>query len=252
MRHTEVVDWRVWKAAQVAADGPPVYPGGDPVKAGDHVYVITNLEKSAIGDVSFVTPSPVALALNVAISGANAAERLRRTLKPLPTKQPSQSRWLGVPRLADLYGYFEQCMITATFSYQAVEAFANQIVIEGLSGTIRLQRRDGPVDLNAQEVERRCSTEEKVGTVLPYVTGIASPKGTRLWENLATLKDIRDATIHLKSKDQYVRGRPDNQTLYFQLLNIEPKTLPTWAIAAIRYFSAPQSLAWIGGAEALL
>ncbi len=59
MKHTEVVDWRVWKAAEVAKDAGPLYPGGSPIRAGDHVYTVTTLEGSVLGDVSFITPSPV-------------------------------------------------------------------------------------------------------------------------------------------------------------------------------------------------
>ena len=142
-------------------------------------------------------------------------------------------------------------MVAATFSYQALEAFANQLVAEGLTGTMRLERRDGPVDWDAEQIERWVSTEEKLSNVLPTLTSRADPKGTKLWQQVVLLKDIRDATIHLKSQNQYVRGRPDDQTLYFQLLNANPEDFPRWAIAMIRHFHGPGE-GWLAGAEAQL
>jgi hypothetical protein len=32
MHHTQVIDWRVWKAAEVAEDEPPIVAGGSPFK----------------------------------------------------------------------------------------------------------------------------------------------------------------------------------------------------------------------------
>jgi len=56
MTDTDVVDWRVWKAATVAADAGIA-------KAGDQIYVSTKLEASVHGPFSFITPSPISLAL---------------------------------------------------------------------------------------------------------------------------------------------------------------------------------------------
>lgn len=167
---------------------------------------------------------------------------------PLPNDGP----WVEPPGLAALYKYFEQCMVAVTFSFQAIEAFANQLIIDGLSGTLRLERKDGPVDWGAADIERRCSTEEKVGVILPSITKVKSPKGTKLWQDFQELKDLRDDTIHLKSKDQYVRGRPDDQTLYFRLLNCDPLDAPRTGISVMKYFSTPVGLEWVKGAESQL
>lgn len=117
LKHTEVVDWRVWKAASVASDGQPIQPGGAPVKAGDQLYVITNLKSSAIGAVAFVTPNPAALALDIAIRASKAAMTVRAELKPLALKQAGVV-WITPAQVAALYRYFEECMTAVTFSYQ--------------------------------------------------------------------------------------------------------------------------------------
>jgi hypothetical protein len=228
-----------------------LFPGGQPVKAGDQLYLITCLDKSAIGDVDFITPSPVALALNIAIANAKTAVTVRASLSPEGSTQPGCSPSIAANQIPELYRFFECCMVAATFSYQALESFANQLVAEGLAGTMRLERRDGPVDWTADQIERRCSTEEKLTNILPVLTSKASPKGTKLWQQVVALKEVRDATIHLKSQNQYVHGRPDDQTLYFQLLNSAPEDFPQWAIAMIRHFQGGGD-GWLAGAEAQL
>jgi hypothetical protein len=141
-------------------------------------------------------------------------------------------------------------MIAATFSYQAVEAYSNQVVAEGIRNTHPVVRQGIEQQWPAAEIERRCSTEEKVGVILPQVTGVKSPKGLKKWERLLALKDLRDAAIHLKSVDQYARGKPSDQTLYFKLVNVDPTELPKTAIAVIKHFSdLPDGQEWLAGAE---
>ena len=250
MKHTDVVDWRVWKAAEVAADAAPMYPGGTDIRAGDYVYVVTRLEKSVLGDIAFVTPSPVMLALDAAIRAAKEAVSLRGVIQIESTPQPNQPPDISPKQLPELYRFFEQAMIAVTFSYQALEAFANEIVTNELKGTIKLNRGAKVLELNAAEVERKATTEEKLGVILPKVLKVKSPKAVAVWQGLKHIKDSRDATIHLKSIDQYVLGKPDEQTLYFRLLNADPISFPRAAIAMLKYFN-PANTA-ILGAEAQL
>jgi hypothetical protein len=144
-------------------------------------------------------------------------------------------------------------MVAATFSYQAVEAYSNQVVAEGVRNTHAVVRKGVEQYWAASEIERKCSTEEKIGVILPQITGVKSPKGSKKWEGLVALKELRDATIHLKSVDQYARGKPSNQTLYFKLVNNDPVELPKVAIAVIKHFSdLPDGQEWLAGAEAQL
>jgi hypothetical protein len=68
----------------------------------------------------------------------------------------------------------------------------------------------------------------------------------------AWLKDIRDATVHLKELNQYVGGTEDKQTLYYQLLNQDPRDFPRWAVAMMRHFTPVGTDAWLIPAEMLL
>jgi hypothetical protein len=214
-----------------------MYPGGAHVQAGDHIYVFTRLEKSILGDVAFVTPSPVMLALDAAIRAAKEAVALRGEIRVESTGQPNQPPSVPPKQLPELYRFFEYAMIAVTFSYQALEAFANEIVTNELKGSVRLVRGAKTLELNAAEVERKASTEEKLGVIVPNLLKAKSPKSFAAWQGLKHIKGIRDATIHLKSIDQYVRGKPDDQTLYFRLLNTDPLSFPRAAIAMLEYFS---------------
>jgi hypothetical protein len=253
MKHTEVVDWRVWKAAQVAADTAPLYPGGPAAKTDDHIYVVTALEDSPLGAFSFITPSPTSLALSVAIAAAREAARIRGTVQLERATQPGQSAWLSTAQLRNLYSYFEQCMAAVTFSYQAIEAWSNQVVEEAVIGTHQVKRKKSIKHWTGPEIERNCSTEEKVGTIIPELTKLATPKGSQAWERLTRLKDLRDSTIHLKSSDQYVRGKSSQSTLYSRLLAADPLEFPKTAIAIIKHFSGKaEGQEWLAGAEAQL
>ena len=250
MKHTDVVDWRVWKAAEVAANARPIHPNGTAIRAGDQIYIITRLKKSFLGDVAFITPSPVLLALDASIRAAKEAIELRSGLRVEATAQPRQPPDVPPRQLPALNRFFEQAMIAVTFSYQALEAFANEIITNELKGTTTLNRSGKSVEWNASEIERRATTEEKLGVVLPRLLKKTSPKGLAVWQELKRLKELRDATIHLKNVDQYVRGRPDDQTLYFRLLGADPLSFPRGAIAMLKYFNSDNTA--LIGAEAQL
>jgi len=56
------------------------------------------------------------------------------------------------------------------------------------------------------------------------------------------LKRARDATIHLKSTDQYPNQYAksqviDHDTLFYQFLNNDPTEFPKFAINMIKYFA---------------
>jgi hypothetical protein len=252
MSQTQVVDWRVWKAATIAHDGPPITPGGSPVKAGDVLYVITSTIDSAAGQVDFITPSPVALALNVAVQAALSAAGLRRQVSYDEIAGGRQAKWVEIPHLTSLFDYFQQAMVAAVFSFQSLEAFANLVIADGVKQTLKVKRRAGEVELGADEIQRQVSTEEKLAVVLPQITGVKSPKGTKIWQNFVVLNGVRNTTIHLKGKDQYVRGVTDKQTLYYQFLNHDPREFPRHSIALINYFSGEQPNVWATAALEML
>lgn len=246
MKDTMVIDWRVWKAATVAADS--VLPDGRRIVAGDVMYVTTETKDHRGHNISFITPGPVQMALNVSISAALEASRLRDAMTLVPMKGGGQ--WVASPELSALYSYFEQCMIAVTFGFQSLEAFANQVVSENLKGTLLVERAKETKEWGADEIERNVSTEDKFCDILPRLGVMPSPKGKTPWEGFKKLKRLRDATTHLKAADQYVRGEEDIKTLYHRFLTNRPKDYPRWAIAILRYWTPKDADAWLRGAEA--
>jgi len=246
VKHTEVIDWRVWRAATVV-----VAPPGGIARPGDQVYVTTRVSDSLLGALAFVTPSPTALSLSAGIDAAHRAKAALMEMKRLPLEGSQHVRSVSAAALPLLYSYFEQSMAAVVSSFQALESFANQIIAEGLQGTLEIKRTSGLAQWSASEIEENCSTEEKLGAIVGRIRGIKSPRGTKPWQGFKTLKSLRDAATHLKSRDQYVRGAPDRQTLYFKLLNNEPTDYPRWSLSMLRYFS-DKSSRWLDGAEAVL
>lgn len=246
MHHSAVIDWRVWKAATVAADAPPA-------KKGDVLYVVSHTTEPHEGPVTFITPGPAQLALNIAIQAALEAEDLRKGIAWQGTGGPSSPKWVDKDNLGKLFSYFERSMVAVTFAFQSLESYANTIIVQTLNGTMKLKRKNGDVDWDASQIERNCSTEEKLAVVLPALGKMKTPKGTKVWENFVKLKDIRDATIHVKDIDQYAgAGEDHKRTLHHQLLNHEPREYPRRAIAMMRIFTPKGSDSWLVPAEELL
>ena len=236
-------DWRLRLATTLAADVPAAYPGGPSHKAGAPVYqssMIATEEQSIIG---FATPSAPALALDVALKASSRAASFREQLVfSEETVTPwGSGRDIPFGRVSTLYDYFEQCMMAITFSFLALECFCNETIdasfANGLTGPLKISRRDGEKIMAAEELERQLSTEEKLATVLPQILAKESPKGRKEWEGFIRLKEARDATVHLKSRDQYTRGAHlKDSSLFFHFLNRETVGYPRAAIAMIWHF----------------
>jgi hypothetical protein len=241
-----------------------MYPGGPVPQVGDHIYAIHQLPNSKLGPVAFITPSPVLLALEIAVNSAHAAAALRAEITPKFSGPQVAIPSIPTDQLDTLYRYFERCMVAVTFSFQAIEAFANGVITDGTNEPLQIIRRkrigfwkwkknrNVVTLMDAATVERQISTEEKVFSILPQIAPFKSPKGTELGKRLHRLKLHRDATTHLKGLDQYVRGEPDTTTLYYKLLNADPLEWPQTAIDVIKHFCGEAGLVWIQGAEALM
>lgn len=250
MKAEELVDWRVAKAARVQqVHNQP--PGGN-IEPGDIAYLNTLTRDSRLGLVNFITPSPAALALSVAIKSAKQAVELRRSVSFDLAAPGARERFATPEELPRLFDYFEQCMIAVVFSFQSLELFSNQVISDFLQGTFPLERKGTTTECSPAEVERLASTDEKLSLVLPHLLSVQTPKGRKPWDEFRKLKGIRDATVHLKSADHYVRGRVDTDTVYHQFLNTVATTFPRQALVMMRHFVSGESASWLDAAEKLL
>lgn len=236
-----VGDWRIAVVARLAQDVPAAYPGGPAHKAGTPVYQ-SSLVQTGHGElIGFVTPSAVALAMNLAIKSSVEAARLFTSISYRDVVTPHGSglsvEQAGIPLL---YDFFEQCMLSAVFSFQSLEAFCNQVILRELKDAMEVKRRDNLVSLAPIELERQLSTNEKLAQIIPKIRRVPTPKGKAVWEPFKRLQEARDATVHLKASDQY---STDRDSLFFQFLSHKAAEFPKAAADMIRYFH-PGKDAW--------
>jgi hypothetical protein len=183
---TGLADWRIEVFGKLVHDVPAAFPGGPSHKAGEFVYFDPTLVRHpSYNAIGFITPSPTAMALNIASNAAAAGKSTRSQLIFINGASPVGTvRMVTNETLPHLFDFFEQSMIAVTFSFQALEAFANQQIQARLKGTYTVQRRSGPKDLSADELERELATEEKLATVLPDLFKVKTPKGKRYGNGL--------------------------------------------------------------------
>jgi hypothetical protein len=240
MKDDSLGDWRI-KAVSRLANGF-ISPEGHVYKAGSLATVTTVTEVGKGQVLSFTTPSPPALALSIAIRAAYSAKELRKKLI-FTEKVESYPVFYDKPELeqlitndTDLYDFFEECMVAVTFSFQALETFSNMIIAETLEHAYRLKRRKEKLELTAEELQREASTEEKLGTILPEILSMESPKGKKVWQDFKRLKTVRDTTIHMKAHDAHSGANIHKETFFYKLLHVEAKEFPRAAIGMMAFF----------------
>jgi hypothetical protein len=236
-------DWRMDTVGQTAA----VY-GDAPI--GSPIRLMSVAKHKKYSQLSFVTPSPSALCLNVAIEAAARAEAIRPRLSLSPVLSPFGKRASQIrdESTSDLYYFFEQAMIAITMSFQAIEVFANANIGRRVTTNIVVKRKSGDKTCTPAEAERELSTEEKLGQVLPTIFGVNSPRGNRAWQSFKKLKQGRDATVHLKSHDIYTRNNINRESLFFYYLRNDARDYPTAAIKVISHFCKDEPR-WLRGAK---
>jgi hypothetical protein len=238
-------DWRIQAASRLAHDLPAAYPGGPSHKAGAAVVLLTNSSTSGNPNLGFQTPSATALVLS---TGFRAAEKAALLWSQIEYRSVPTPNGLGsaVKNVSVLFDYFEEALAAANSSFQAIEAFSNATIARLLKGTIAVPRREGNQEMDAEQIERWLSTSEKIAIILPALLKIRSTKGSREWHSFVRLKAVRDASIHFKSGDQYPgSGQATKGTLYYILLNSDPREFPMTALRVIEKLSHAPHARWL-------
>ena len=239
----EDYDWRCYAVDKLAKDVPPSSAGATGHKAGSAVAVSIVARTKQGEIVGFVAPSAVALAVNIARRAADQAEALRAQLVQIDNISPwGHSKSVADESLPQLFDYFERCLTVATFSFQALETFANDFIRRLLQdGTYPYKTRKNKVEAwTAEKLERQASTKRKLGEVVPKLLGIGSPENKPVWTNFAALNEVRDATIHIKAQDQHglIRSERDleSQTLFHRFMHDDISEWPRNAVAMLAYY----------------
>lgn len=184
---------------------------------------------------SYTTPSPPALHLNIAIKCSKEAHKLHSKLefKILDEKR----RNIKEESLSDLYDYFEKNLQVIAFCFMAIEAYCNELIDEKLIGTYNYIKKNEPRELNASEVQRQISTEDKLDKVIPTILNIKSIKKTDIWCDFLTLKKYRDSIIHHKSIEHLPNSPPKND-IFSYMLERKPISYITTPIEVIEYYES--------------
>ena len=242
---TYPVDWRVRIVTHLTKDVPSAYEGGPSHKAGALVVQSTPGKDAKGNRMGFATPSAVALALNLAIKAPEQALTLRADINESRAVSPfGPSTNVTLETTAELYDYFEHCMTSVTFSFQALEAYCNETISYKAPEQYALKRKKNEIHVDPDELERQASTDEKLAVVLPDLLGVETPRGGNLWGPYQALKELRDTTIHIKSRDFSPKvKRPEDlneATLFVRLLQADVMSWPKASVALINYFDTDQ------------
>jgi hypothetical protein len=238
-------DWRLQAASRIVADVPAAYPGGPSHKAGSVIAQTTMAATAKHPNLGFITPSATALALSAGLRSADLAVSLWNKVQ-FQTLVTPDGPGRGVPNIVTLFDYFEEALAAANSSFQAIEAFANATIARLLTGTMTVQRRNGPQQMDAEQIQRQVSTSEKIATILPTLLNAPSIKRGREWQSFDKLKDVRDASTHFKSGDQYPNsGKVAKGSLYDVLLNTDPREFPLTAVRVISKLGATPQPRWL-------
>lgn len=235
----ELGDWRLMAAGWITAldniplDKPKSYRGSTWFRD----------EKGA--EVSFPTPSAAALHLNAAWKAAKRAGVLKEGLMVhLFTANGKPISQAAEERIPALFDYFEEMMCVAMNSFGAIEAFCNQTIVEkGGSAVTVVRKTRVHVSRTPEEVERKESTDEKLGRVLPGLLRLRTPRGIAIWDLYLGIKQIRDAVTHFKRRDQTRHANQSNEpTALLALYRIDCFKLPEDAMKVIRHFQPDGAL----------
>jgi len=235
-------DWRIFAVTTLAEDIPPAYPDGPSHKAGAPIYLVTESIHKEFNSLGFITPSAVALALNISLNSSKEANKLRNTLALEDVHTPNgKGKQIAKQNIPILYDFFEKSMIAVTFAFQAIEVFANWHISKEPNRIIEAKWKKKIEALRAYEIERTFPTTEKISQILPLLLECPSPKGGKIWQDFMKLKQVRDSTIHLKHLDMYPGLNIDHESLFYQFLNHNIFDFPQYSFNTISYFISEEA-----------
>jgi hypothetical protein len=198
----------------------------------------------------FSTPVPdaVALSMSVAVEASKRGDRLHTLLTTLAASLSSDpGSQVSLKSVeAEYFDGLQQLVLLAIFSYSAIEAFANLTIPE--AHVYRRTRSDGRCieEYDRPQIEKFIPLVEKVDAVLPAITEVASPKGTKLWERLVQLQRLRDRLIHLKPAE-WRENQPEarGDTIWSDLLAPDVLTIYRTAVEIVSYFTPGEKPRWL-------
>ncbi|MDD2388427.1 MAG: hypothetical protein PHP23_01655 [Desulfobacterales bacterium] len=229
MKTAKDIDWRTKHVSQVTKD---CFIKGKKISAGTACYSPTSTIQDST-EVSFPPPSPTALFLSIAFNNFKSSKPLYNEI----IKSCLNDEFTG------LFNYFEYTIASIIFSFNALESYANDKIVEdkyyekkfksGIYGALSSKRIEW------------LSLDEKIGNVLPQQLNVKTPKGTVLWEAYIRLRKLRNKIVHVTTKDQNKSNintgmYPEN--IWSDLLQSHDENYPEISINIILHFEDKNKL----------
>ncbi|GEM_PF-2396657 len=148
--------------------------------------------------LAYPIPNATAMMLNASKKAFAEAKNLRehRALSHAPRG------FVQFRSNADAVDFGECVALSAIAAHTALECFANEWIPPWLTYKQKNKKGDVQKILNKEEIERRLKLSEKLGVVLPHVFGVATPRGTAIWECFVRLESVRNRVVHMKAADR--------------------------------------------------
>jgi hypothetical protein len=194
------MDWRL----QSVASKPSNSAGASPLVSASEETVISadvvRLEQDRV--LAFPIPNATAMLLNASRRAFEGAQQLfaHEALRHAPRG------FVQFHSNADAVDFAESLTLSIFAAYTSLECFANEWIPPWVTYKQKDRKGGDPKVLSKEEIERSLKLGEKFNVVLPHVFGIASPKGTVIWEHFVKLEQVRDRVVHMKEADRQSSG----------------------------------------------
>jgi len=229
MKNAKDIDWRASVVTEVTKD---CVIEGNQILAGTACWPTNSVKHDRI-EINFPPPSPTALYLSLACKNYDASKELYGNVV---------KDYLN-DEFCELYDYFELSISTILFSFNALESFANEKIVQDKYYEKKFKNSVYGA-LSSENIEW-LSLDEKIGHVLPQQLNIQTIKGTTLWEWYIFLRRIRNKIVHITNKDQQRSNvstglYPEN--IWHDLIKSHDKNFPEVTRKIILHFEGKQNL----------
>ncbi|WP_201526423.1 MULTISPECIES: hypothetical protein [Psychrobacter] len=170
----------------------------------DYKFLSRSIEEVDIkkNRVKFLTPSMVALQINIANEALREVKALNNRIQSLYSEQDLSSESTGeslIGHTLEIYSFIEHAQKAIIFSFTALETFINLSIPHDFIWEKRTTRKTEVY--NKEQVERYVSWKEKINLVVTDIYKVPQIKQMDFWSDLIELLDVRNRLIHIKSSD---------------------------------------------------
>lgn len=170
----------------------------------NYKFLSRDVEEVNIKDskIQFLTPSMVAMQVNIANESIRNIKKLKDRIKIIPPEQRKEDRDHGekiIGHTLEVYEFIEQAQKSIIFSFTALETFINLSIPKDFVWE-KITTRKKEI-YNKEQIERYISWKEKINLVVNDIYKMPEIKQTKFWSSLMELLEIRNRLIHIKSSD---------------------------------------------------